>query len=446
MSFMKLSKLLKHLKGKLIALVPPYCLGILMTIVEEAERPRDILDALKSFNYTKPSVILGILGFIVMVMVFAASTVVNHILKKQSIGKQFSLLMQQHTDEVIKGIENTYKWGYNYCLFYSQAPNGWLPKQFKITDYDPAEYSFPRLETMRGYSREKYQDFCNTSPKIKAIADKDENRDRFAVKHLKKNTNKRNELFDISIKKTKWVALQYHWDYFRTFNARTSEKIENPNLDIVVDKLQEIHKNQGKEFLINSFCLHLIIATSKGIVLARIGRSKDNDYPSTWAATIGEQIDEDDFFNVNSSKEDNLIAPNFIDKWVKRALNEEFGVDPETEYEELFIPDSLRVLSVDVEADIYNIALTCVIQLRVSFDDFITEKNADIDRCENYELRESTLPEIREILLNYPSNTKEYHPSTYLRILMFYRYKEGTERMKALLLKEKEVRHRGTVE
>ena len=436
MSFMKLSKLLKQVKRHITTVVPPYCLGIFMTIIEEANNFEDIFTGFKEFNYAKPSVVLGIIGLIFMVLVYLSSFVISLILKKQNISEQFSKLMRKHTDETIQNIDNTYSWGYNYCLFYSQDPNGWMPKQFKITDYDQAEYSFPKNEIFTGYSREKYEEFCQKDPKIKAIQDKDENRDRFAVKHFKKNTNKENELFDISIKKTKWVSLQFHWDYFRTFNAKTSEKVYNPNIEVVKEQLLEIHKNQGGNFLINSFCLHLMIGTPKGIILSRIGCSKENDYPATWAATIGEQIEEDDFFNRSSSKEGSRIEKNFIEKWVKRALNEEFGVDPENEYEELFNPDSLRMLSVDVEADIYNIALTCVINIRGSFEDWLAKKATDIDRCENYELKECTLDEVRDILLAYPQNSKEYHPSTYLRILMYHRYKEGTDRTKKLLLKK----------
>ena len=436
MSFMKASKLLKKIKARLTAVVPPYCLGILTTIVEEANSFDDILTGLRAVNYAKPSVVLGILGLVLLVLTLLSSFAVNRILRKQNISGQFARLMRQHTDETIQNIDNTYSWGYNYCLYYSQDPNGWLPKQFKITDYDQGEYRFPTNPPFTGYSQDTYQEFCRQDPKIKAIRDKDENRARFAVKHFKKNTNKDNELFDISIKKTNWVSLQFHWDYFRTFNAKTSEKVENPNIEVVQQQLLEIHKNQGQKFWINSFCLHLMIGTPKGIILSRIGRAKENDYPATWAATIGEQIEESDFYNKSSSKEGSRIEKNFIEKWVKRALNEEFGVDPETEYEELFDPDSLRLLSVDVEADIYNLALTCVIHIRGSFEEWMTKKAADIDRCENYELQECTLAQARDILLGYPENRKEYHPSTYLRILMYHRYKEGTERTKKLLLQK----------
>ena len=343
--------------------------------------------------------------------------------------------MKRHTAEIINGIDNTYSWGSDYCLFYCQDPTGWLSKQFKITDYNQNEYTFPKKELFKHYSKADYDLFVSGDPRIKAIQDKEENRNRFAVKHFKKNTNKQNVVFDISIRKTKWIPLQFHWQYFRTFDMKTGTTIDNPNIECVKEQMLLIQKNQGSDFLINSFCLHLIVGTPEGLIISRIGRTKENDYPSTWAATLGEQISETDFYDKSSSKEGDHLKKNFIDHWVKRALNEELGVDPETEYDELFDSDSLRVLSVNIEADIYNISITCVINIKGTFEDWMRAKANDIDRCENFEMKECTLEEIRRILLSYPDNCTEYHPSTYLRMLMFHRYRMGTEKTRKLLLK-----------
>ena len=48
-----------------------------------------------------------------------------------------------------------------------------------------------------------------------------------------------------------------------------------------------------------------------------------------------------------------------------------------------------------------------------------------MDSEENTELKAVDLGEIRKILLGYPGNCEEYHPSTYLRLLMFHIYREG---------------------
>lgn len=48
-----------------------------------------------------------------------------------------------------------------------------------------------------------------------------------------------------------------------------------------------------------------------------------------------------------------------------------------------------------------------------------------MDSEENTELKAVDLGKIRKILLGYPGNCEEYHPSTYLRLLMFHIYREG---------------------
>ena len=43
-------------------------------------------------------------------------------------------------------------------------------------------------------------------------------------------------------------------------------------------------------------------------------------------------------------------------------------------------------------------------------------------------MQDMNLDEIPAVLLKYPQNEKEYHPSSYLRLLMFYLYKNGYKR------------------
>ena len=125
--------------------------------------------------------------------------------------------------------------------------------------------------------------------------------------------------------------------------------------------------------------------------------------------------------------------------WISwpRALRlpEEFDITdmpkygPDSEFDEFVDKKSLRVLSIDFEGDIYNIAITCIIKLRASFNGFIDNKGIWADSEESTELKACNLQEFRDILLNYPNNSKEYHPSTYLRLLMFHLYKSGTSEL-----------------
>lgn len=133
-----------------------------------------------------------------------------------------------------------------------------------------------------------------------------------------------------------------------------------------------------QKFLINSFCLHLILEDSKGnAIISRISSNKSNDYSGTWAATIGEQLSLADFYNFR----DNSIYSDFIQRWTRRALEEELDISKEdetvlgeNELETFVDMDSLRILSIDMEGDIYNIALTAVVKLKLSIDELREQK------------------------------------------------------------------------
>lgn len=372
---------------------------------------------------------------LIFVLTYLTDYIVTNKIKKQKPNILFSNLMQKKTADIIKGLKSTYSWGYDYCLYYSSNPNGWTPEIFKITDCDDTEYRFP-LNNEYGYNRKDFISYCENNSKIKAITDKNENRERWAVKHIKLNTDKRHPVFDIKLKQTNWVQLQYSWDYFRSFDTKARIPVENTNQNYVNSELKRAYDNQGTEFNINSFCLHLIIISKNGnVILSRISKSKENDYPSTWAATIGEQLEKTDFYS-ESSREDVQFNHKFIQKWIRRALSEELGVGTDEIFEEYFDEDSIRILSIDMEADIYNIAITGVIKMKCTLNEFETENIRDIDRQENAEFKECTISEVREILLSYPDNLSEYHPSTYLRLLMYYRHTSGTNKMIEELLKK----------
>lgn len=182
-----------------------------------------------------------------------------------------------------------------------------------------------------------------------------------------------------------------------------------------------------------------MVSSSGNAILSRISNVKSNDYPRTWAATIGEQLEKEDFMDVSTGKPRN----NFVSNWVKRALKEEFDIDEneltergENELEEYVDMHSLRVLSVDLEADFYNIALTCIVQLKINTDELLSLKGIVIDNNENTrELMEVSTDEVRSILMNYPENSSEYHPSTYLRLLMYHLYTDTEKGTKSAFAK-----------
>lgn len=231
---------------------------------------------------------------------------------------------------------------------------------------------------------------------------------------------------ELRLQKTKWSQLQFSWDYLRRLDTKNEPVVNSVNNE-EINKIFTEALNHDGNLLINSLCLHLILVSNSGkVILSKISKIKSNDYPSTWAATIGEQIERDDFIDESTGD----CYSNFVTRWTKRALKEEFGIDENSftekgasELEEYVDMDSLRVLSVDFEGDIYNIALTCVLKLKIDANKLQSLKEIKIDNNENTnEFRECTESDIRKILLEYPNNKTLYHPSTYLRLLMFHFY------------------------
>lgn len=366
--------------------------------------------------------------------------VIVYFISKSSVTKKapnvvFLKIMEDKTADVLK-TERTgqmdFSWGYNKNIHRPKIPAGWEPSNFWISNYDHTKrFEFPKNDDngMEGYNAKEYSVFYNSEEMINCRKNKND-MDRFAVYSIIPNFNDSDKKIRIEIQRTKWSELQFHWRYMRLLDERNSpiEKSE------AVKKMysQVFLNDPEQKFLINSFCLHLILEDSKGnAIISRISSNKSNDYSGTWAATIGEQLSLVDFYNFR----DNSIYSDFIQRWTRRALEEELDISKEdetvlgeNELETFVDMDSLRILSIDMEGDIYNIALTAVVKLKLSIDELREQKGIQIDSEELTELESCDLKKIRKILLGYPENVKLYHPSTYLRLLMFYLYKCGIKK------------------
>ncbi len=382
-------------------------------------------------NYKNIANVIFWLWTLLLILFYILYWISETVIKKHNPSVEFLDIMNSKSAEILhsdKDSQMEFSWGYNKNIHRSKSPTGWKPSDFWVSEYDNNSiYRFPRKDKngLPGYTQTEYMKYCNTD-EMKKCRKNGNDMDRFAVCEVIPNFNNLEKRVQIKIKKTKWSALQFHWNYLRL--------LDNENNPInKSDAVKNVYKSaflnsKEQEFMINSFCLHLILEDSKGrAILSRISSSKANDYASTWAATIGEQLILSDFYDDS----DNSTYPDFITRWTKRALEEEFDISENditqdgNELDDYVNMDSLRILSVDMEGDIYNIALTAVIKLNKTVDELTSLKGITIDSEELTELKACTLDDIRKILLGYPENSKQYHPSTYLRLLMFYVYKRG---------------------
>lgn len=189
--------------------------------------------------------------------------------------------------------------------------------------------------------------------------------------------------------------------------------------------------DESDPYLPNSLCMHLLIESMDNkVVLALISESKRNDNPGTWAATLGEQLDLEDFTDGTN------YYDNFVVRWMRRAFQEEYKFDDEM-YADIVDESSLKCLSIDFESDRYNFALFCTVQLRYTFDTIYEKVKVLLSTEEASKLKGIRIDEIPEILMKYADTEKrrQYHPSTYLRLLLFYVHKYGYARAERLLLK-----------
>ena len=379
--------------------------------------------------------IFTVLGILILIF----DEITKRIVFAQRIEPEFDSIMKRHTDDKItdKGVGNTgggFSWGMDRTVVYCKdLINGWKPEDIQIAAYDDNMYrmkSAEEAEKGTGISLDwenLYKKF-EQSDKYKRIIDRGNNLPRFMLTRCEMNYNKERPQLFLSLKRTDWCQCTCTWDYFRKdYNSEAARLLLQKQLD-----------NKFKSsYLPNSLCLHLLIETDDGkVVISTISQYKENDYPNTFAATLGEQIEFKDFNDGQSFHEP------FLKVWTRRAFMEEFGLSAD-QYKDLVDQDSIRVLSVDMEGDIYNFTIMCVVKLTCSINIFHNEIACTIESKEIATIKALDVNSIPRILVGNGNaeERKLYHPSTYLRLLMFYLHKNGIKRtQRALIAAEKNYR------
>lgn len=388
------------------------------------------------FEFETLSGFISILTIIVLLTYNIVFVLIQHSLNKKAFFNEFVVLMKKYTGHnLVDNVENgCLSWGEGKTVeICSDIILGWNPGNVLIESYDNNRYIFFSEEESEKkfgkksyYFNEKdYTDFKN-SESFMDIIRKGNNLPRFMLKECSKNFDKKNRKLLLSIGRTEWSQTSYVWDKFGK-----SEGNEIDSNILMREYSADIKSgNEAAPFLPNSLCMHLIIESlDSKVVLALISESKRNDNPGTWAATLGEQIELDDFTDGNNYYDE------FIVNWMRRAFQEEFKLNDHL-YQDIVDESSLKCLSIDFESDRYNFALLCTVRLRYSFDVFSEKVKVLLSTEEASKLKAIQLSEIPEILFAYgdENERKKYHPSTYLRLLVFLVHKYGYSKTERLLL------------
>ena len=381
--------------------------------------------------------IASLLFFVVFNLAFAFA---SHQLNKKSFSKEFPDLMKRFTSPHVADSMG------NGCLGWGEGKTveicndiifGWSPTNIVVEEYENELYNFyteddrKRLFTKFGvksyyFNQEDWLSFKN-SPSFQSVINKGNNLPRFMLKNCSKNYDKKNRKLLISLGRTEWSQTSYVWDRFGKSNGDEVDSNE-----LMIEYSRGITSgNESEPYIPNSFCMHLLIETlDNKIVLSRISRAKRNDNPGTWAATLGEQLDLEDFTDGKN------FYDNFVLRWMRRAFLEEYKFD-ENIFNDAVDEKTLRIISVNFESDRYNFSLFCTVQLRYTFDTFNKKIAPTLATEEAIEVAGIGIKDIPEILMTYRDKVKrkEYHPSTYLRLLLFFMHKNGYAKSERVLLK-----------
>lgn len=289
--------------------------------------------------------------------------------------------------------------GYDKCLL-CNGSSGWDPKQIYIENVDLENFSFNDI----GYPllEQEYQEFRN-SDEFAKMDRRGNNQTRWMITELYQNKN-----VYISLKKTNWSRTSFLWNKVRD-NLPVQQQLANHTFCTQTP------------FFPNSFCLHLIVETAdEKLVCTKISNNKKNDYAYTIAATLGEQLEQTDFLS------DDINNNSFVYNWCRRAFLEEFYFEND-DYNSYIDESSMRVLGVTYEGDIYNFALPVYIKLKITYENLLSYMATNANNTEEFsDIFYYTKEDVLEILnaANEPETKGRFHPSTFLRLLLYLNYKD----------------------
>ena len=376
-------------------------------------------------------------SFFAFIMFNVIMEIMRRYLSRMELSQSFNDVMKKYTACSIKESlsDGTLSWGEGKTVCYSKAIiEGWKSEDVLVSTYDDMTYHFYDKEENKKWYKEKkfyfvdknYEEYVQSEAFQKIIREGN-NLPRVMLKDCRMNFDTKNQKLLLDLAKTEWSQTPYVW---KQFGKKEGGELEPTSL------MREYSKGitsgtNSERYLPNSFCMHLIIETlDNKIIKSRISQNKKNDNAGTWAFSLGEQIAIEDFCDGKDLKDD------FVKNWMKRAFQEEYRLS-ENDYMNIVDEKSLRILSVDFESDRYNFAMVCIVRLNYNYKTFYNQVAPMLGTEEAIELGFIELENIPSILFSYLSKEQRelYHPSSYLRLLLFYMHRCGVARAEQRIVK-----------
>lgn len=367
-------------------------------------------------DLTNASVFLLYVFTSIELLIILGYVILRPLVFKRESYKFLTDIMKEHTDKsLITDINGGLSWGLNKTV---AKPDmmllGWRADHIMVENYDKVKYKFAGGRNKSGL-KHRHSKFYK-GKHFQSIERCGNNLTRYMLTRYKANVNKADPRLVIYLKNTSWDQTSFIWDEAKN-NIAWKEDVIRQQLETRTD------------FLPNSLCLHLMIETSEGkVLITGISATKENDYPQKKAVSIGEQIELSDFIQEPSD-----FRSNFVEVWVRRAVREEFGLTDEL-FDSVFDIESIRVLGLDIEADIINYSLPCVIRMNKTCKEFSDIICSTINAKEISYVDSLSLNEIPAVLLSWvPDKESDWHPSSYLRLLLFLIHHKGYKRTSQML-------------
>lgn len=429
MSLVKLYYLLKRYKNECYSITLTAFTSLIFNRISEAGGSITDAEAWENIIALDFCGCIMWLSLIILLCYGLILLLLERIVSKRKLSSSFFEIMKCYVGESIRdSLSNgVLAWGEGKTVNYADnIINGWKSKNI-ICFYNDVQYTFLKPEDREKrygqkpyyFNNEDWEAFENTEA-FKKVKLAGNNLERFMLVDSKTNFDKNNRKLLLNLQRTIWSQTSYVWARFGKENG-----FEISGNALLTEYAQGITSGLNSEsYLPNSFCMHLVIVTRDNkIVKSRISQNKKNDNPGTWAVTLGEQIDKIDFTDEIN------IHSDFVLRWLRRAFKEEYRLD-EDNYADIVDENSCRILSVDFEADRYNFAMVCVVNINYSFDIFNKKVGSILSSDEATELGYIDFKDIPKILCSYNNLEfrKQWHPSSFLRLLMVYFHYEGFSR------------------
>jgi hypothetical protein len=253
-----------------------YLIAIAINFFSDISRV-GFLELFKS-TFSRIEYIVGYVSLLIIIAYKLLLFIFKKYFRNKTIDKRVREIYEKYTDSIFKGHEiEGISWGLGQTVM--SCPNlqdGWETKSISF-EVDNSLYNLDFLnnydqllkdrnlnkEYKKYVQKEFYKEFTTDSDRLmltkRPVAMTDDN------------------ALSIKLKKVKWSQLQFMW-----------------NKLLVPENRKKYIKDVFEDGFIkypNSFCLHLVVITNDNkVLLTEISNNKSNDYPNTWAVSIGEQL------------------------------------------------------------------------------------------------------------------------------------------------------------